>query len=109
MYYGLTYKATRVLAYDYAKQLGKEYPTNWDDNKMAGSEWMRSFMKRHPRLSYRKPENTSIARASAFNETNVKQFFSNYINVHSEYKFAPHRIWNTDEPAFKLCSKLLKL
>lgn len=44
----------------------KKYPNTWDENKMAGMEWMRSFMNRHRKLSYGKPENTSIARANAF-------------------------------------------
>jgi hypothetical protein len=41
-------------------------------------DWMQSFMKRHPRFSNRKPENTSIARSSAFNKANVEDFFNNY-------------------------------
>ncbi|KAJ8953421.1 hypothetical protein NQ318_023538 [Aromia moschata] len=95
--YGLTYTATRKLAYDYALKLGKNYPSQWNLNKMAGIEWIRSFMKRHPKLSLRKPENTSVARASAFNKYNVNTFFDNYAEVQAKYNFTPNRIWNTDE------------
>ncbi|KAB0805286.1 hypothetical protein PPYR_02256 [Photinus pyralis] len=95
--YGLTYQATRKLAYQYAVKLQKTFPIQWKENEIAGVEWMRLFMKRHPRLSLRKPENTSVARASAFNKHNVDEFFNNYIQVQDKYKFDPSRIWNTDE------------
>ncbi|CAH1110682.1 unnamed protein product [Psylliodes chrysocephalus] len=64
---------------------------------MAGVEWMKSFMKRHPKLSLRKSENTSVARASSFNKHNVEEFFKNYSDVQAKYAFGPNRIWNADE------------
>lgn len=97
MFYGLTYKTARILAYEFASGLDKKYPKTWDESKMAGVEWMRSFMSRHPRLSYRKPENTSFARASCFNKSNVDLFFKNYLEIQTKYHFPPHKIWNTDE------------
>lgn len=95
--YGLTYTLCRELAFEYAVKLGKKYPKNWEINKKAGIDWMQYFMKRHPRLSNRKPENTSIARASAFNRANVEEFFNNYATAQAKYNFTPDRIWNTDE------------
>lgn len=44
---------------------------------MAGMDWMQGFMPRHSDISLRKPENTSIARVSAFNDVNVKDFMFN--------------------------------
>lgn len=64
---------------------------------MAGIEWMRSFMKRHPGLSHRKPENISVARTNSFNKDNVDLFFQNYSVVQQKFIFPPNRIWNTDE------------
>ena len=58
---------------------------------------MQSFMKSNPQVSLRKPENTSLARSTGFNKTNVEEFFANYINVMERYKFKPHRILNIDE------------
>lgn len=55
MNYGLTMKDVRTLAYDLAKANGLKMPANWEREKMAGRDWIFSFMKRHP-LSLRKPE-----------------------------------------------------
>lgn len=38
MFYGLTYRAVRSLAYEYAGKLGKVYPKTWDENELAGME-----------------------------------------------------------------------
>lgn len=95
--YGLSFQSCRTLAYELACELKSPYPPSWDTNKRAGKDWMQSFMKRHKDLTYRKPENTSLARATAFNKHNVDQFFDNYILVQKKYKFTPDRILNTDE------------
>ena len=44
-------------------------PNNWKTNKAAGPDWLSSFMRRHPTLSTRVPEATSL------NRTNVGLFF----------------------------------
>ncbi|KAI4459704.1 dehydrogenase/reductase sdr family member 11 [Holotrichia oblita] len=66
MNFGLTYQHSRSLAFQYAKKLNKKYPALWDENMAARIESMRSATKCYPQLSYRKPENISIARASGF-------------------------------------------
>ncbi|KAG5872324.1 hypothetical protein JTB14_037572 [Gonioctena quinquepunctata] len=80
-----------------SNMLNNKIPRNWEINKKAGIDWMQCFMKHHPRFSNRKPENTSIARASAFNRANVEEFFNNYALVHATCNFSTDRIWNTDE------------
>ena len=50
MNYGLTYKYTRSLAFQYASTL-KKCPAKWTQNREAGIEWMKGFMKRHKNLS----------------------------------------------------------
>lgn len=95
--YGLTYVQTRNLAYQYAKLLQKKYPGSWVVHEAAGKDWMSGYMKRHPQLSLRKPENTSLARATAFNATSVKEFFNNYVDVMDRFKFAPCNVYNLDE------------
>lgn len=98
MHYGLTYRQARELAYQYAKHLPNcSVPESWELNKIAGKFWMQSFMKRHSSLRLRSPENTSLARATAFNRTTVNEFFDNYMTVMESYKFSPDRIYNIDE------------
>lgn len=99
MNYGLSKKGVRELAYKFAVANGKEYPPKWNEEKIAGKEWMRWFMRRHASdLSIRKPEATSLSRSTSFNKANVDAFFKNLESVHSRYGPIPaQRVWNVDE------------
>lgn len=99
MNYGLSKKSARELAYKYAVANKKKYPSQWDDNEIAGEEWMRLFLKRHiDKLSLRKPEATSLSRATSFNRTNVDLFFKNLMDAHTSFgPIPPERIYNLDE------------
>lgn len=100
--FGLTLLETKKLAYEYSEMIKlndkmRNFPEKWIENKCAGKRWMRNFLRRHKILSIRKPENTSMARATSFNQSNVKSFFTNYLNVMSRYKFDASHIFNLDE------------
>lgn len=96
--YGLTYMQIRILAYDYAKRINKSIcVSKWDVNKIAGVDWLQGFKRRHPNLSLRKPENTSLSRATSFTKENVTTFFTNYERALSSREFTPDRIYNLDE------------
>jgi len=97
LYYGLSPKEIRVLAFEFANQNNKAVPRNWKVDGRAGSDWFTSFLKRHPGLSVREPEATSIARATNFNKTNVSAFFDNLSTVLERHKFGPENIFNIDE------------
>jgi hypothetical protein len=71
--YGLAYKQTGKLAFDFAKNLERALPKNWDDQEMAGIDWMKGLMNIHKNLSLRKPENTSMNRM-AFNKEKLMNF-----------------------------------
>ncbi|XP_063234886.1 tigger transposable element-derived protein 6-like [Bacillus rossius redtenbacheri] len=98
MHYGLTLKQVRGLAYEYAVQNHKKVDPSWEVNKCAGEQWLRDFRKKYAnQLSLRKPEATSLSRATAFNRDNVEKFFTNYRSVLDRYNFEPNEIWNCDE------------
>lgn len=103
MFYGLSVKQTRRLAFEYAKTNLSVFPETWNTNNEAGLDWYYGFMRRNPQLSLRSPESTSIARATAFNPHSVQSFFKNYLNVMARENFQldPSRIWNLDETGVK--------
>lgn len=102
-HYGLTKKDTIKLAFQYAKALseqpnsGTKLPKEWIEAEAAGEFWLRGFRKRHPSLSLRKPEATSLARATGFNKENVKKFYDNLKMVMDRHKFHANDIYNLDE------------
>ena len=93
-FFGLTREDVRRLAFQLAEAAGLETPFT-DDR--AGRDWFDRFMKRHPELSIRKPELTSLARARGFNAQSVGLFFDLLSDEMSKKNFAPARIFNVDE------------
>lgn len=94
-FYGLTIKALRELVFQFAEKNSINHRFN-KETKMAGKDWVRSFCKRH-HLSARIAEKTSLARASGFNEVQVKTFFDNLKRVIEEKQISAARIYNMDE------------
>ena len=97
IYFGLSPREVRTLAYECAKRFNMKMPSSWSEREMAGADWFSAFLRRHPDLSIRVPEATSIARATAFNKKNVSHFFEKFEEVMDRYNFDASRIWNVDE------------
>lgn len=98
LHYGLTLFNLRKLAYQFAKENKIKHPSKWDDEQLGGEGWARWFRKRHSaEISLRKPEATSLSRATSFNKDNVACFFTNYATVLSRHSFDPAKIYNVDE------------
>lgn len=94
--FGLSSIDLRKIAYQLAVKNNKK--NNFSQKKeMAGYDWYRCFMARHPELSLRKPEATSIARAMGFNRVVVGQFYELLGGLLETYKFSADRIYNCDE------------
>ncbi|CAG5029830.1 unnamed protein product [Parnassius apollo] len=101
MFYGLTIKECRKVAYEMAKVNGITIPSSWERDKMSGLEWFRFFKKRAPDFSLKKPEAVSFARATAFKREAVATFFNNLEELlKREPRFVDGtRIFNLDETA----------
>ncbi|CAK9292519.1 unnamed protein product [Gordionus sp. m RMFG-2023] len=97
IFYGLSIKKIKILAYQMAVNMKKKFPKSWKDNSMAGHDWYLGFMSRNPTLSLRSPEATSMARATGFNEENVLYFFDLYKRILDEHKLECMAIYNMDE------------
>ena len=71
--FGLPTVDARRLAYSVAEKLGVRHPFS-HVTKMAGYDWLRGFLTRHPDLSVRIPQATNLARAVGFNRVKVAEF-----------------------------------
>lgn len=72
-------------------------PDSWKNKLIAGEDWFGGFLKRHPSLSIRSPQATSLSRATSFNKNNVGLFFTNLKTVYQRLNPSPGDIWNVDE------------
>lgn len=94
--FGMTSLDLRSLAYQVAVQ--NNIPTRFNNEKqLAGKKWYSLFMKRHPNLSLRQPESTSLARAKGFNKERVEEFFKILEKLVLENNLDASRIYNADE------------
>ena len=107
-HYGLSTKAGRSLAYDFAKRKDLKIPSSWRKNGCAGEDWFSSFLKRSPELSLRRPEGTSMARATGFNKESVTLFYDNLEEVMKKHAFEPSDIYNADETGFMTVQNVSK-
>ena len=82
IYFGLSPKDVQVSAFQCAKMFNLKMPSTWDEKECAGSDWLDGFLTRHPSLSIRAREPTSLARATSFNRENVKNFFNKLAENH---------------------------
>ncbi|XP_033229688.1 uncharacterized protein LOC117181233 [Belonocnema kinseyi] len=103
-FFGLTRNKLRRVLFKFAEELG--IPHNFSKTiGIAGRDWYQKFMKRHPEISLRTPENTSFARAAGFNKFVTNKFFDLLDGLMTEFEFPPHNIWNVDETGTSVVPK----
>ncbi|ESN99962.1 hypothetical protein HELRODRAFT_176262 [Helobdella robusta] len=61
--FGMTTTDVRKVAFEFAEKMKLSHPFKVE-MKMAGIDWMYGFLKRHPTLSIRKPENCKKIKRS---------------------------------------------
>jgi hypothetical protein len=66
-------------------------------------------MKRHPQLSLRQPEATSLARACGFNKVVVHKSFDVLDNIVDEHKITAAKIFNMDETSHTVVQRPEKI
>ncbi|XP_055633786.1 uncharacterized protein LOC129774111 [Toxorhynchites rutilus septentrionalis] len=76
---------------------------------MAGKAWLSNFLKRNPKLSFRKPEATSAAQARGFNKPAVSAFYDLLEEALKDPKLMPDRVLNGDESVPPKKSKVAAL
>ncbi|CAH2108284.1 unnamed protein product [Euphydryas editha] len=103
-YFGLTINDLRRLAFEYAS--ANKIENRFEkSSKMAGRDWVQSFLKRHPQLTLRQSTATSLARAIGFNKVQVDRFYKNLKELYEKHKFQPSRIYNVDETGISTVPK----
>lgn len=96
------------LAFDLAEHLKVPHQFNMTKGT-AGKHFYYNFLARHPDISLRTPESTSIMRAVGFNKPQVDLFYSNLQNLLDQYNFRPSNIYNCDETGVTCVQKHLKV
>ncbi|XP_039302962.1 jerky protein homolog-like isoform X1 [Solenopsis invicta] len=96
-------KNLRKLTFNLSQKLGLKQVFNIE-KKIAGKGWYRSFMRRNPTLSIRKPRGTSNARANAMNKEDIKNYFDLLKQCLNDNNLMnkPSNIYNMDESGLQL-------
>lgn len=106
IYFGLTPIEIRKLAFEFATANKINIPDSWKKKNYAGADWLAKFLERHKDMSLRKPEATSLARASSLSCHNVAEVFDNFAVVLKKHAIDLTNIWNMDETGVTTVHKL---
>lgn len=95
-FFGFTIRDIRRLAFQLAER--HMIPHNFNrETCTAGKKWYYGFMRRHPELSLRQPESTSLARAKGFAKDKVNEFYDLLEKIVDTYGISANTIFNVDE------------
>ena len=94
--FGMTQQQVCAFAYELAEKNNLRHSFDRDLQR-AGRDWFHGFLSRHPTLSVRSAEATSLGRLIGFNRPQVTKFFDVLAEVYAKYQFPASRIYNCDE------------
>ncbi|CAB3992757.1 PREDICTED: uncharacterized protein LOC101240405 [Paramuricea clavata] len=76
---------------------------------MVGLDFVAGFLKRHSKLSLRRPKSVSVNRVFGLNKTSVNLYFDNLKILLNKHNFKPHEIFNCDESGLACVHKPVKV
>ncbi|CAH2090234.1 unnamed protein product [Euphydryas editha] len=93
----------RRLVFKFCEKNNIKHPFN-QQAKVAGKDWFKNFMKRHPDISRRKAQFMNPARAQKLNKFIVDDHFQRLNDVYDklDLKTHPEKIYNMDEKGCRL-------
>lgn len=99
----ITSQILRRLVFKFCETNAINHPFN-QQAKVAGKDWFRTFMKRHPEISRRKAQFMNPARAQKLNKFIVDDHFQRLNEVYDklDLKTRPEKIYNMDEKGCRL-------
>lgn len=106
LFYGCTSNQVKTAAFEYAKALKLKHNFN-TASRMAGRVWFEGFVSKN-NISVRKPEAISINTVTAFNRSEVQQFYNLLEELMEKYKFLLKNIFNCDETGISTISRSCK-
>ena len=109
MFHGLSIVQFRFMVFELAVANNMKVPDSWRTSQQASDDFYRGFMQRHPDLSIRIPEATSLARTSAFNRYTVGVYFDLLKGLYDKLKVSNKQIFNLDETGVTTVHKVQKI
>lgn len=104
--FGLTKSGVNHCVMEIMRQNKRLHPFG---DKGPGRDWWTRFMRDHPELSFRAPQELSEARAQRANPTIINDHFNKLETIINENSLTATQIWNMDETGFVLVPKLEKV
>lgn len=93
---GLTYKDVQKVVFAFCEANKIAHPFN-RINRMAGKDWLYSFMKRHKKdITLQKAEGHSLSRAQSLSRSQVNQFFDRLEATIHDQRLTPGCIFSMD-------------
>ncbi|XP_063633730.1 uncharacterized protein LOC134804559 [Cydia splendana] len=99
----VTTRILRRLVYKFCEVNDIKHSFN-KNMRLAGKDWYKAFMKRHPEISKRKAQFMNPARAQKLNKFIVDDHFERINEIYNQLdlKDHPERIYNMDEKGCRL-------